>query len=385
MIYDFYDDATGALLREILTENPSAVPECVTKSAALVPSEEFRADKTLFAWGAQRKYPCDTPEDTWLSYQYFQKTAHLVPFQYHELIENSFRDAAAIHDLDLGFGESKQASTSEADTPDDAFLLVHRFDGMTASKMASEGALPEEVFAPAGEGDWQVRLYPVNTKEAAEFSVLTFPRFLVGELGQYRSKVASGLVDACERYGINLTYILEDEMRPMKRSHLLAHISQRIGIIDETNQLAARQAMQEKTAAYGGAIAGKKVSPFDAKVKLAYQEILKLAYQEPLPAKFWRHFETLDKAAGFDAYDGVTPVTALKGRELDDDMVKTHCKMAGQIMLIPQILEKVSAEVWSDIAPEILENMYDFTKVAHVLESLGPMEQQIILVQVRGF
>jgi hypothetical protein len=380
MIYDFYDDTTGAVLREILSEQAHNLPECVVKSAGLVPSDEFRKDKTLFAWGAQNRYACDTPEDTWLSYHYFQKTAHMVPIQYHDLIMDSFAQAAAIHDMDLGMG-SKEAAVAMPALSDSDYLVVEKMDTNMASKAAS--FLGEDVFTPTDDNQWILRLYPVHTKQAMEDAVLWFPRQLTGELAGHRAKVAARLVELCQEHGINLTAALEDEIRPIKRSHLLGHLQQRVGIIDDTNARAARDMTLEKTSAYGQHTAS--VRPIDGTIKLAYQELATLAYQDPLPKKFWAHFERLDKLAGFDAMEGVTPVGSLSSRELEDDMHKTTCKLAGQIVFIPQMMEKISSAIWADLAPEVLENMFNFTKVADVVEHLDEQKQQILLVQIRGF
>lgn len=382
-IIDFYDDSTGAVMREILLGNGMQAPEYVLKSATLVPSEEFRREKSMFGWESARKFPLDTPEDTWLSAQFFGKTAHLVPFQFHEHIINNIKAAADIHGIEVAFSLEKEA-TADA-IPDEAFLLVAEVPLYGAlAKAAALGDLGIEVVS-ADTG--KVKLYPAHTKEAVEKAVAWFPRNLDAELAPYRRTVAQGLLQKCAEFDVTPSILIQEELLPIKRSHLLNHVRQRIAFIEGHNTDAARVNGLIKGAADRGVDLPYKLEPkqvMDIRFITAYQELTKLAYQDEVPAKFFDQLDRLDKAAGFDGRPEITPAVALN-REIEDDMVQTTCKLAGTIVFLPQLMEKVSATMWADVAPEVLENMYDFRKVARTIEGLDDLKQQILLGKLRGF
>ena len=379
-IIDFFDDPTGAVLRSYVAERGiESVPEYVTKDASLHPSEVIREEKSIFAWEQGSKFALDTPGDTWLSARYFEKTAHLIPFQYHDHIRDNIKKASTMHGIDIQL----DVKIATENLPDDAFLVVEKVP-VTDSilKQASEGSVVD-----GDDGFATIRAYPVDRPESIKTSALWFPRGLVGSLASQRRKVASRLAELCEEHGIDLPYAIADELRPIKRSHLLQNIQQRIGKILDHNQKAAKNNGLLKAAKDSGRSLPYKVeemSAIDSRFITAYQDLMKMAYEEPVPSRFWDLFGKLDKAAGFDGDSTLIPVSSLN-REVEDDMVVTTAKLAGTIVYLPQVMEKVSSEMWQDLAPEVLENMYDFNKVAKMLGTLPEMTQQILLTKVRGY
>lgn len=380
MIHDFYDDPTGAVLIDIFNEvGPENVPDYV-KTAALHPSETIREEKSLFAWPARNKFACDTMADTWMSARYFAKTAHLVPFQYRADIENGIKSAAALFGIEADVPMKKEAAVQLTDGD---FLVVEVVP--TAAEVVKQASLDN--VEDLNDGTVTLRLYPVNDAEAVRKSAAWFPRGLTGELSGHRKKVASRLAELCAEHGVELTQDLIDETRPIKRSHLLDHIQQRIGIILDHNQLSERNEGIRKAASERGMdlpYAMSVYTPIDARLVTGYQELQKMAYLDPIPAKFWDLFGKLDKAAGMEFRSDVLPVTSLN-REVDDDMIVSTCKLAGQIIYLPQLMEKVSTEMWQDLAPEVLDCRYDFNKVAKLIPELDEMTQQILMAQVRGY
>lgn len=382
-IIDFYDDSTGVVLREIFSEiGVDGVPDFVRqKSASLIPSAAIRDEKTLFAWPQGRRFSLDTPEDTYFSAKYFEKTAHLVPFQHHEGIRESLKVAAQMHGLDPELLAVKEAS--EAPMTDDDFLLV----ATVSAAFTKQASLSEGAVTDNGDGTVTLRLYPVKTSEGVKIASKYFPRGLSGELAPYRRKVATRLADLCAEHGVELSQEVLDETKPIKRSHLLNHIQSRIGLILGHNQQAARTQSLLKEAAMsqrGLPYEVKELTPIDPRLISGYQELMKLAYDVDLDSKFWSLFDRLDKAAGFNVRTDVLPIASL-GREIEDDLMVRTCKLAGTIVNLPELMAKVSAEVWKDLAPDVLGCLDNTSKVARVVGELPETTQKILLTKLRGF
>src|ERR1035437_7818032 len=111
---DFYDDSTGALLSDIIRDvGPENVPDFV-KNASLIPSDEFRKDKYLFADVETQKFACDTDYDTWLSVMFYIKQAANISPDARPRIEGMLIDACEIHGMDAAGLFAKAAAASEA-------------------------------------------------------------------------------------------------------------------------------------------------------------------------------------------------------------------------------------------------------------------------------
>ena len=361
---DFYDDSTGAILREILTEHAETVPDCVVKSANLVPSEAFREEKTAFAWPAQGRFALDTPEDAWLSARYFEKVAHKIPFQHHERISGAIEQALLVH----GFGQvtEKVAAVVEHPREEDYALVV---------KSAS------------GNEYGVVLEYPVNTKQAAAESIAWYPRGLNGEFSGHRPKVAAILIAKAEEFGLGITEVLSDDTRPIKASSLIQELGQRVQRIHLQNQEATRTGGLNIKAARLGVTMPYEVnvtSAIDPRFIRAYEELVKQARKEPLPSAFFGNMAELDKHAGLDL-EGLSPASLLESREIDYDVMPAITKLAGTYVSIDELMEKVSKETWADLAPHLIDDIYNPIKLAAGIEHLPLQTQKILLTKTRGF
>lgn len=349
-IVDFYDDHQGAVLRDVLREARD-IPEFVRKSAA-VPSEGMRPQGAMCAWEDRGRYHLDTPFDAWMSAEYFKKQAHEIPFNRRDAIWGDIKVACEVHGFDPG-----DMAVKEAAAPGE-FLLT---------KQASED--------PVG-------LYPVGNREEVQSSIAWFPRNLVGDLAPQRRKIAADLLAKAREYGLDRTELLEEELAPTKRSHLLTHIQQRIDRMEHANLEAARWETTRKVAsAQGGELRDFKT--YDERLVAAFGELRKLAYAEP-DDRFWALFEKLDKAAGFYADDLLTPPSSMN-REIEDDTPIPLCKLAGQFVDTHQLATKIAASVWQDVAPAALKMLGDMPGLASVVEGLPERSQEILLGQLRGY
>lgn len=364
MLVDFYDDSTGAVLREILMENADSVPDCVVKSASLVPSEAFREEKRAFGWPAKARFALDTPEDAWLSGKYFEKVAHLIPFQHHEHIIANITNALHVHGFDRVF-EKEASIVEEVALGEDDFALVVK----------------------SASGEVMLADYPVNTKEAAEKSIAWYPRGLNGELTKHRAKVAASLVAHAESYGLGLTDALLDDTRAIKASSLIDEVGMRIGRIYGQNAEAARTyGLMNKAASMGRELPYdvQLVSPVDARFITAYEELGKEARKEPIPKSFFTHLGELDKVAGFDL-EGLSPASVLSGREIEYDVMPAIAKLAGTYINIDELMDKIGTETWHDLAPELMNDIHSPVKLAAALPHLPEHIQKILLTKTRGF
>lgn len=381
---DFYQDATGDILRLILEEKGSQIPECVLKSASLLPSEELRREHNIFAWPERRLFAIDTPQDVWLSAEYFKKTAHRVPFQYREAIAGAIKEAAELFAVPTGDLLDKVASE---EVSDDVFLVVVNVPADSRlAKRASEAV-------DLGDGQVTVRLYPVRDAEHTRKSATWFPRDLEGPLCDLRRKVAHDLLDACERFGVTPPDLLIEEVRPIKLSKLVQHIQQRIGLIGGHNDRATRNMSLRKAASE------RKVElpydlpalePIDNRVVRVYDELLKMAHRRDIDETFWTLLERTDKVAGIERFTPEAVPASSLHREVEDDIRITSCKLAGAngfltVVSLPQVMSKVSREMWEDLAPDLVDHLHDLHKVAETIEKLDPLAQRAILARVRGY
>jgi hypothetical protein len=356
-IFDYFDDSSGVVLREVLKEAHATgeLPEFVVKSAA-IPSDAMRGERTLWAWNDMQRFSVDTPADAWLSARYFQKQASEIPFNKRDDIWEAIRAGCEMHGITVENPLAKQAAAEPADTD---YLVVKQ------------------------AGDEVTRLYPTATREQVRDSIAWFPRNLVGELAPMRAKVARQLLDKAAEYGLGYTELLEEELAPTKRSHLLTHIQQRIDRIEHTNSEAARWEPARKAAAQAGTEPPPEFKTYDVRLVGAYAELRKMAYGEP-DAKFWDLFARLDKAAGFEGDELFTPPGAMN-REIEDDTPLPLAKCAGQFLDTHQLATKIKAEVWRDLAPEALTALGDMPKLASIVEALPERSQQILVEQLRGY
>lgn len=357
-IYDYFDDDQAVVLREILKEAHAKgdLPEYVVKSAA-TPSEAMREERSLFAWDEMKRFAIDTPADAWLSARYFKKQAAELPQLKRDAIWAEIKAGCEMHGVPFEEPVVKQAAV----LPDDsAFLIV---------KEAADGEV--------------LRLYPVATKQQIQDSVRWFPNNLVGDLAYERTKVAKALLAKAAEHHIGGTELLEEELEPTKRSHLLAHVQQRIDKMTWANEEHARWEPTRKAAALGGPPA-PEMATYDPRLIGAYGELRKMAYADPLPANFWDIFEALDKKAGLWGDLGLTPPIALN-REIEDDISTGLCKLADQFVDVYQLATKIAHDVWADVAPQALPVLGDMPALTGVVEGLDKRAQEILLVQLRGY
>lgn len=377
MIHDFYDDSTGAVLREIIRENGD-IPDFVTKNASLVPSEAIRADKQNFAWKLARKFPVDTPEDTWLSCRYFEKSAHLIPQLFREDIADELGRAIEIHGL--GVFSEKSASVDFSD--DDFLVVVDAPYDHEIVKVASEDSAYD-----LGDGNVRIRAYYVGTPEAVKDAALWFPRGLDGDLSSERFKVASMLIDLCGDVGFAPPPALIEEVRPIKRSHVKEHIGQRIGMIMAYNEEAARQNLLHKTAAYGQVEPARAIN---TRFIDGYEYLLQKAASRDLDEKFWRDLDALDKAAGLDGLVSYS-AQAMANRDIEEDIEPAFAKMAGTLVSMDEVMAKVSGDMWRDLgrdddaARSIAESPYSQVKLAEQVGRLNERTQRAVLHHLRGW
>jgi hypothetical protein len=344
MLIDFYDDATGAVMRELLEERgPEGVPDYI-KSASLIPSAEFRKDKGMLAWEGERKFACDTPADTWLSAAYFSKTAHLIPFQHHESIADALKIAAEIHHI-------------EDDVAD--FLAPTEKQAAAAVSERDAVALANHQFATL-------------VSETPDLEAM--PKF------------AAELLSACDVYGIAPTPALATHGMAIKRSHVIDAVRQRLGAIMAANEQADRMASIKSAAERRGVeMPGYHDLPrFDSAFLKAYDELAKVAHAAELDGPFWHMFATLDKLAGFEGAPGFRPVVSMAGRPVQEDLFEDTMKLAGVQLSIQELMHKVAQDVYADLAPEVLDHWDDPRKVASVLRGLPMPMQRMIVVAARG-
>lgn len=345
MLIDFYDDSTGVVLREVIESVGSdGLPDYV-KSAALIPSTEFRKDKGVLAWAGENKFACDTPEDTWLSAAYFSKTASLIPFQYHEGIAETIKSAAEIHQIE-----------------DDVAVFF-----------------PEQ-SKEAGE-------YELSARDAValanqQFTTLVSETTDVAMLPKY----ASELLAACEAQHIEPVAALAHHGMAVKRSHVIDAVRQRLGAIMATNEQADRMASIKSAAERRGVdMPGYQDLPrYDSAFLKAYDELAKIAREGELDGEFWQTFATLDKLAGFEGAPGFRPLVSMAGRPVQEDIFEDTMKLAGVQMTIQELMHKVGHEVYADLAPEVLMSWDNPGKVASVLSDLPLPVQRMIVVAARG-
>lgn len=377
MIHDFYDDSTGAVLREIIRESDD-LPDFVTKNASLVPSEALRSDKLNFAWKLAKKFPVDTPEDTWLSCRYFEKSAHLIPLLFRGDIATELERAKEIHGLQKF--ESKQASSYASD--DDFLVVVTAPYDHDLVKFASDDSVED-----IGNGQVKIRAYYVGNEGAIKDAALWFPRGLEGDLSSERFKVASALIDLCGEIGFSPTPALIEEVRPIKRSHIKEHIGQRIGLIMAHNEEAARQNLLHKTAAYGPT---ERMSAISTRFVDGYEYLLRKSAAQDLDDKFWSDLGALDKAAGLEGVVSMT-ASAMQGREIEEDIMPSFVKLAGTLVSLDEVMEKVSGEMWRDLghedrsAADIATTPYSQVKLAEQIGRLNDRTQRAILHHLRGW
>jgi hypothetical protein len=345
MLIDFYDDSTGAVLREVIEgTGVTGLPEYV-KTAALIPSAEFRKDKGVLAWAGENKFACDTPADTWLSAAYFSKTAHLIPFQYHEGIAEAIKAAAEIHQIEADVAEFFPAEIKEA----------------------AEYALePRDAVALANQ----------------QFTTLISETNDVEMLPKY----ASELLAACEAQNIQPVPALANHGMAVKRSHVIDAVRQRLGAIMATNEQSDRMASIKSAAERRGVdMPGYQELPrYDSAFLKAYDELAKIAREGELDGEFWQTFATLDKLAGFEGVPGFRPLVSMAGRPVQEDIFEDTLKLAGVQMTIQELMHKVAHDVYADLAPEVLMSWDNPRKVASVLTELPLPVQRMIMVAARG-
>jgi hypothetical protein len=362
MHIDFYDDSTGAMLRDIFREvGPANVPAFV-KSAQLVPSEEFRRDRFIFADDALNKFACDTPQDTWLSGVYFLKQASSMAPEARERIGQMLWDMHEVHGLDPSYLNEKQAAVYEQ--PE--YLIT-------------------SATAPTDYID--LSLLPVHTKEAVEMSARAFsPEILPPDEVVNAAKFANTLVSLCEDYNLPVPGSLAWYSQPVKRSHVIDSVRQRIGFVLSANDAYDHQAGLQKAAAARGVdlpYAPLPYERFDPKVLQAYDELQKAAYTADLDQEFWHMYYTLDKLAGLEQHPGMAPVYTMAGRPVVDDIYENSIKLAGVQVLLHE-LQKIADDTLTDIAPEAAAHRHNPVKFATALRDLHPTRQHAIVVQLRG-
>lgn len=358
---DFYDDSDGSVLRDIMRGiGPENVPDFV-KVAGLVPSTEFRADKYLFADIVEKKFACDTPEDTWMSCMYFLKQAASMSFEQAGRIERTLLEACEMHGLPLSMFPAKAAAT-EFEQP--------------------------VYIVPGGPMDCaDLTHLPIHSKEATDLSAKTFSPHNLPEGEELNAaKYANTLISKCEEYDLPIPGSLAYFAQPVKRSHVVNTIRQRIGHVMANNEQFDKQESLFKSAAERGVDLPYNRLPidrYDGRLLQAYDELQKLAYTADLDETFWGTFYTLDKLAGFTDHPGMIPVLTMANRPVQEDMFETAIKLAG-VQVLVQDLMAVNPRVLADLAPEALAHQDNPVKFAAAVRGLSHPYQQALVVHLRG-
>jgi len=383
-IIDHFDDPTGVVLTEILTEKIAqggveAIPDFV-KGASLIAGSAYRQDKTAFAWGAGGRLPCDTPLDTWLSAMYFEKTSHNVPHQYHQRIREKLAQAAELHDVDLATAMAKVAA---AEATPDVYALEATF--------AADDPLVKRAGRSAqfnGDGTATIRLYPVTDREKVAMSAMRYPLGLVGDLAELRGQLANALMSKCAEFSVNPNAILVDDVRPIKRSAIIAQMQYRIGLLKERIGTQAKHASLYKTAASRGVTLPydqPDIKNSEPELVAAYDMLFKQAFENTMGDEFWNNVADLDKLAGFDERQDVLPAASMREREVVDDRQRKTALCANNMVNIAEVMAKVGSSDWENLAPHVIPDMSDSTKLAKHIEALPAQTQAIILARVRGW
>jgi hypothetical protein len=379
-VIDFYDDTHGDVLRDIAVDRGSeAIPDFVRKCASAIPSAEFRAGAAAYAWPAQERFRIDTPADVWLSHEYFRKTASVIPFQYRPMIEDAIKCAAELHGVEL----HEPPTVKMAALEDGDFLVVVT---LPADDPIIKRASTEQVEFLDNE-QARFRAVRIDTPEAVKVACLTYPRGFEGSLAKERLKAASTLADLAQTHGFDPGPDVTRDNEPTKRSHLLGMINMRVGAIVDALARNEKAAGLAKAAADGGKPAPYEHEPgptYDPRLKLAYQELAKMAYEDDIPSSFWGKFEALDKLAGFGVETMMTPAYLIN-RELDDDMPRTFVKIANENVYLPQLLAKMSAVQWHAMLPDVLEYLDSPRKMASLIEGADSLVQRGLLAVVKGY
>lgn len=362
MYIDFFDDSSTAVLSEIIRDiGPDNVPDYV-KTAALIPSTEFRADKHLFADIETQKFACDTPQDTWLSVVYYIKQAADISPNARPRIEQALLDACDIHGMPTDGLFTKAATQFE--TP--IYLI-------------------DSVAAPADCVD--LSLLPVHSKEAVDLSARSFrPENLPEGEELHAAKYANTLVSLCEDYDLPVPGSLAHFSQPVKRSHVIETIRQRTGFVLMANEAFDKQAGLQKAAADRGVelpYSPINYDRFDSRLLQAYDALSKVAYTGDLDEEFWATYYTLDKLAGLHQHPGMFPVITMANRPVIDDIYENSIKLAGVQILI-QELQKVAVETLADLAPDAAAYRDQPAKFATMLHELSPDSQRALVMHLRG-
>jgi hypothetical protein len=186
-MFDFIDDKQKKLLRSI--EREFHVPD-ICKQASL---NTNRDSKEIFAWEEERKFPMDTPEDLYLSYLYFQKTAHNIPEHIRDEIEKNFHDYAEM----LGFSlELKPKTANVVETPAKSYFSVRvPINDIKDSRIIQK-------FASCIQGD-EIVMYPMDTEEDVRLANMYFPMALDGPFEVFRCKVARDIADRLDESALS--------------------------------------------------------------------------------------------------------------------------------------------------------------------------------------
>lgn len=384
-IIDHYDDPTGVVLTEIFAEaidrgGVESLPAFV-KGAEFVAGDAYRREKTAFAWPAGGRFPCDTPLDTWLSAMYFEKTSHLIGHQHHAHIREKLARAAELHNVTLVPSESKSASAAVAIA--DVFALEAAFEASNPLvKRAGQNATPNE------DGTATIRLYPVTDREKVAMSVARYPFGLEGDLADFRTQLAQRLMEKCAEFGVNPSALIVEDVRPIKRSSIVAQVQYRMGLLKERVERNQKYAnLYTKAASRGVDMPYEVTAAPQAEPELlsAYEILFKQAYESTVGDEFWNYMASLDKLAGFDRRPDMLPAASMRDREILDDRHRKTARCADNMVNLAEVMAKVSTDVWEDIAPHVIPDMSDFTKLAEHIEKLPAATQQIILAKTRGW
>ncbi len=153
-ILDFYDDSIDLYA----TETAKSSPEFVKTASIMSREERGTADKSLFALDiltkeGQRlsKFPISSPADTWLSAQYFQKTAHKLPTAARVIAGGHLKEACSRFGIEIpgalkGFEKTasnfyvetsmeKTASAKLVDVAGDTYALNGRYPLFTEEQV----------------------------------------------------------------------------------------------------------------------------------------------------------------------------------------------------------------------------------------------------------
>lgn len=333
-MFDINDDVDKSLFAII--DREYEIPS-QTKQASLGTS----SDHKVFAYPEAQKYPMDTPNDIYMSYLYFQKTASNLPMYAKEYVEDNIRNYADLCGVSLEL-KSKQASTDRfVGKKEDFALAIPTWD--------IRDEYVKQKCANLIHNDYLL-MYPINSTENVKLANHYFPKSLEGPLEIFRPKVARAIASRLDPLEYSDT--LKDYL-PLPKSAAL-------------DQLEVR-----------------KVTAPEFASKYASLEELLVDCTPENSIKFASALDQLDKQANLFEHYGVIPASQFNRLLYEDNSKPFTMKIASEDVLFEDF-KKAGDYVFGNI-PNWDSIKDSPTKIASTISQMPTILQEHILSKVANY